>query len=183
LLGNCKTRTGKKELHYLQLLKCNGRILDNDGNPTDQICGGAITGEEKRKPLKNGTFRYFIYYHCSNTTKRCSQRDLFYMKSIRNKLSYRQEEIEKLFEPIFDSIYVSPELAQKMTKLLWDEHFEQEHSIQNETKELELKYSQIQARLDEAYDDKLNGQLSPEMWNKKRLEWELQKKEIEAQLM
>jgi DNA invertase Pin-like site-specific DNA recombinase len=113
--GKRKTRSGKKDLPYLQLLKCNGRILDENGNLTDQVCGCAITGEEKRKPLKNGTFRLFVYYHCSNTTKRCSQRDELYMKNIRNKLSYRQEEIEKLFEPIFDSILITPELAQKMT--------------------------------------------------------------------
>ena len=46
-----------------------------------------------------------------------------------------------------------------------------------------MKLSQIQTKLDRAYEDKLNGEISAEMWNKKRLEWEAQKSDIEVHLM
>ncbi len=182
LLGKRKTRSGKKELPYLQILKCSGRILDESGNLTDQVCGCAVTGEEKRKVLKNGTVRTRYYYHCSNTTSRCSQRDLSYMKKLRGKLNYQQEEIEKLFEPIFDSLCITSERAQELTKLLWDEQFQDEKTTEGISKDLKLRLIQIQAKLDQAYEDKLMGDLSSEMWIKLRREWEAEKEDIEVRL-
>ena len=183
LSGKRKTRSGKKDLPYLQLLKCSGRILDENGALTDKICGCSITGEEKRKRLKNGTIRnHYIYYHCSNTTSRCSQRDTVYMKNLRGKISYDQDEVEKLFEPIFDSFSITTEMAEKLIQLLWDEHFLEVKNHKDTSSELKERLVQIQTKLERAYQDKMDGNLSSEMWIKLRNNWEAEKHEIEVRL-
>lgn len=47
-----KSKWGAKEFPYKGLLKCGS-------------CGSSVVGEEKRKKLKNGSYNYHVYYHCS----------------------------------------------------------------------------------------------------------------------
>ncbi|MGZ3790666.1 MAG: recombinase family protein, partial [Bacteriovorax sp.] len=44
---------------YVGIMKCGGKILDIDGYETEELCGCAITAEEKRKKLANGTIKNF----------------------------------------------------------------------------------------------------------------------------
>jgi hypothetical protein len=56
-----KGRTGDKTFNYSGTMICGE-------------CGSAVTAEEKRKLLSNGTTKTYIYYLCSKYTKRdCRQ--------------------------------------------------------------------------------------------------------------
>ncbi len=43
-----------KNHHYAGIIRCGGKILDSNGNETEEICGCAVTAEEHKKKLKGG---------------------------------------------------------------------------------------------------------------------------------
>lgn len=71
---------GSKGFHYTQIMTCGA-------------CGSGVTAEEKFKPLKDGSKRRYVYYHC--TRKRnmdCEEK------------SIREEELLKQILDIIDTV-------------------------------------------------------------------------------
>ncbi len=103
---NRDTRSSKKDLAYTGTIKCGGDILDADGMPTGEICGGSISGEVKGH---NGV----ITWGCGCSRKNCSQRKASYMRSIGANRYYSNDKIEEMLAGIIGSINLNSDM------LLW----------------------------------------------------------------
>ena len=164
-------------------MKCNGKILDENGSLTDELCGCAVTAERVNRNYKNGSKQEFNYYRCSNTTRTCSQRNQSYMKEIvGRKISYTQEEVEILFEDIFQSFSFDEFTCNKMQKYLWDEHTDAKKDNKRRVYSIRKRLDELDEYLDKSYEDKLCGQIEEELWSRKSNGWNDEKEKLEAEL-
>ncbi len=143
LSGNKKVRRSQNH-SYIGMMKCGGKILDDNGKITDEICGCSITGERIKKKYKNGTVTYFNYYRCGNTTKNCSQRNKSYMKeNFDRRVSYRQAEIEDLFSSVFKRFTSEAAIYDLMSNFLRKEHFKSKSTHRKRIKLIRENLDQI----------------------------------------
>ena len=182
--GRSKYRKTTKQFHYLNLIKCGGHILDERGYKTDEPCACSLTAEEKRKKMKDGSTKLYYYYHCSNTSKRCSQRDKFHMQSAagRKTVNYQETEIEVLFETVFRPFKWTPELVQRMQEILRAEHAQKSGDHKQQVASLRRRYEMLQTYMDKAYDDKLAGDLTPNEWREKNERWKQEREETKMKI-
>jgi hypothetical protein len=177
--GRSRRRVTTKQFHYLNLMKCWGRVLDERGYETGAFCGCLITAEEKRKSMKDHSIKTYFYYHCSNTSQRCSQRDKFHMQRVagRKTVNYHEAEIEVLFEAVFRPFNWTPELVKRMLEILRAEHAQKSGDHKLQVTSLRRRYEMLQTYMDKAYDDKLAGELTPEEWREKNERWRREREE------
>ncbi len=182
--GRARSKVTTKEFHYLKMLKCGGKILDERGYETDQACGYSITAEEKRKPMKDGTKKSYFHYRCSRnkTDGRCSQRDTEYMRGVERTVSYAEDEIATLFEAVFRPFNWTPELVKRMQEILRAEHAQKSGDHRQQVASLRRRYEMLQTYMDKAYDDKLAGDLTPNEWREKNERWKREREETKAKI-
>ena len=175
-----------KEHPYLGILRCGGLRLDASGNPTEQICGAAITAEEKRKKLSDGTVKAFYYYHCSRNSGLagcCNQRDRGYMTAIgRKRLNFSEAEIEELFEIIVRPLSFSPEVAQWMKEALLDSSRDKAKIHENHVSSLQFQSRVLDRKITAAYQDKLSGAIDESLWQTTHDRLSAEKRKVEAEL-
>ncbi|MBF0363232.1 MAG: recombinase family protein [Oligoflexia bacterium] len=177
-----KNKMSKLFLPYIGLIRCVGKILDENGQETDEECGCSLTGEIKSKKLKDGTITHYNYWHCSNTTRRCSQRDKEFMYARNLKPYYSQSHLEEMLEKIFIPLHFTEEVCKWMQAVLLKEH-------KNKSKENEIRITTLNQRLSritkfigQAYEDKLLGNLPEDIWKKNNREWMLEQEQIKQEL-
>ena len=172
-----------KKLPYTGMMKCQGRILDANGMETDEVCGCSITGEQIEKKYQNGQIQLFDYYRCSNQTRKCSQRDKSYMSTqMGRKVSYRDSEIEAIFQDIFKSFKFDESTCARMTKYLWDEHFEAKKDHGNRRHQLEFRQRELDSFIQRAYEDKLKGVIGEAHWREQDSNWKQEQSQIIIQV-
>jgi hypothetical protein len=178
-----KPKRLSKKHPYIGMMNCNGKILDERGKLTDESCGSAITAEKIRRKYKSGTYMEFNYYRCSNSTKRCSQRDKDYMKKVvGHNVSYRQEEIEIIFEDIFKSFSFDEITCKKMKNWLWDEHRKEKEADHARRDELQKRQKELVSFIETSYEDKMTGKISGELWQQSTSRWGTEKEKIATEL-
>ena len=182
--GRSHHKVTKKEFHYLSLIKCGGIIFDEQGYESSEPCDCLITAEEKRKRMKDGSIKTYYYYHCSNTTRQCSQRDKFHMQRIvgRKTVNYPEAEIEVLFEAAFRPFNWTPELVKRMQEILRAEHAQKSGDHLQQFASLRRRYEMLQTYMDKAYDDKLAGDLTPNEWREKNEKWKREREETKVKI-
>jgi hypothetical protein len=165
---------------YIGLMTCKGKLLDEHGQVTDEICGCAVTAEQIRRVYGNGNAPVFNYYRCSNQVRRCSQRDKAYMKKIvgRDKVSYTQEEVEIIFQNIFKSFSFDEVTCQRMKKYLWKEHFEAKAVHGQRLTELQARQVELNRFIETAYEDKLKGVISEQAWRGQDSKWQTEHRQV-----
>jgi DNA invertase Pin-like site-specific DNA recombinase len=179
LVGRHKARKLSKAHPYIGMMTCRGRLLDEQGRTTDEICGCAVTAEQSRKVYKNGTTQHFNYYRCSNQTRRCSQRDKSHMGATAGRnVSYTQAEIETVFQDIFKSFSFDEVTCQRMTQYLWQEHFEAKATNSERLNTLQNRQQTLNKFVDQSYEDKLTGAISEELWQEKTRLWESERAQV-----
>jgi site-specific DNA recombinase len=112
----------------------------------------------------------YIYYRCSQGRGRCS-------------LPYMREEVlsDRLGE-LLKGIYVPEKIARTIVDSL-DSDLQRTESLRQEQAALiRQRLSAVRARMDKIYDDKLEGKISEEFWQRKQNEHRQQERSLEAQL-
>ncbi len=89
----------KRNLSFTGTIKCGGEILDKDGKPTGEICGGSVSGEMKRD--KDTT------WSCGSSKKKCNQRSAKYMRKLGSQRYFSDEKIEEMLSDIIKGIKLS----------------------------------------------------------------------------
>jgi DNA invertase Pin-like site-specific DNA recombinase len=118
-------------------------------------CGGMITWE---------TQKGHWYGHC-NHYKPCSQ-----------KGTLRQEKVEAQLGPHFAKVALKSERVLEWLKQALKEHHAEERSVyEAKTSGLQLAIDRAQRRIENMYDDKLDGKISGELYDKKLKEFVAQK--------
>lgn len=183
LSGRRHNRVIQTNHPYLGIIRCGGKILDENGNETNTPCNAAITAEEKRKKLIDGSIKNFYYYHCSNTTRPCSQRSRGYLQGVgRTTMNYSVAEIEMLFEAVFRPLSFTPEVCKWMQDVLRKEHHEKSANHYQHLGALQNRQKMLQKYIDSAYDDKLSGDISEEMWRTKHSQWRTELETVKRQI-
>lgn len=155
---------------YLGLIKCGGKILDINGRETEEICGCSVTAEEKRKRLADGSIRMYVYYHCGSV-RRCSQQDKQYAIEHDFRRRYTEDEIVLKMEAVLAPLSFAPDVVKWMQDHLLQEHREKSGDHRQASSALLARRTMLQRYIDQAYEDKLKGDITPEIWRQKHSQW------------
>ncbi|MBK7142274.1 MAG: recombinase zinc beta ribbon domain-containing protein [bacterium] len=125
-------------------------------------CGCAIVGE-----LKKGKY---IYYHCTSAKGRCDQPYI------------REESLVEAMGDTLRSIQVTPSIVQDIVRALQDFHStEREHS-ETEMKRLRARQTDLQRRLDKAYEDRLDEVIDQGYWHEVSTKWRSEQDSISRRI-
>ena len=125
-------------------------------------CGCSITAE-----IKKGKY---IYYRCTGSKGRCAE-------------PYLREEalVERLGE-VVRAIQIDREKVEWLTEALRLSHQEEKDYHDNILKNLQATYKKLQARIDQAYIDKLDGKVSHEFWHERNQDWRKEQDQIQIKM-
>ena len=124
-------------------------------------CGCAMTAEIKKA-------RY-IYYHCTGFRGSCGNTYI------------REEELSGLFENVVRRVQIPEEIADWIADALRASQGDKERFHRTAIGQLQQRYLAVQSKLDRAYDDRLAGQVTDEMWSRKSAEWETELETIRGE--
>ena len=126
-------------------------------------CGCALVGE-----IKKGKY---VYYHCTQARGKCKQPWV------------REETIDSLFGEVFRAIRVDDTTIREVVRALTDSHSKEREFREREVARLERKSSDLQSKLDRAYEDRLEGTIDESFWRDINAKWRLQQDQVAAQLV
>jgi site-specific DNA recombinase len=121
-------------------------------------CGGTITWE---------TQKGHWYGHCNHHKKNCSQKKCF-----------RQEKIEEMLFPLFDNFAPrSNKVLIILEKALKESHSGEIEYHSKSVNEINKRIEKAQNRLEAIYEDKIDGKIPPEFYNRKFIEYTKEREE------
>ncbi|MFH1373424.1 MAG: recombinase family protein [bacterium] len=116
------------------------------------ICGCAMTAELKK--------RKYVYYHCTQYHGKCGNTYI------------REETLDKLFAEVVDRVKVSPSAVEDIKAALKASQRDRVTYQADMIKALRRRRDHLSQMLDKAYEDKLCGNISEEMWIRKSKDWQ-----------
>lgn len=183
VLGENPSKAHHGEHHYLEMIRCGGHILNENGVETDEPCGCAVTAEKVPKKLADGTVKKYPYYRCSNSTRPCSQRDKGFMRIASNHtISYPESEIEHLFQAVFKPMAFDDADRKWMQEFLQQEHRRKSGDHKQHHAALQRRLSMLESYIDKAYEDKLKGDIEEDVWRNQHEKWTAEKNKIKHEL-
>lgn len=121
-------------------------------------CGGVISWE---------THKDIIYGHC-NHYRPCKQSKWV-----------KQHEIDKQVINLLHNLQIrNQRVVEWIRKALKENHKEQIEYQQASLKQLQIRYDQLVSRLDKIYDDKLDGEITAEMYHRKCKQYTEEKEQV-----
>ena len=125
-------------------------------------CGCSITAQWTKKT--------YAYYHCTDA------------KGICNRKSIQEEELETQFVSALGKLHFTDEIMDWLKEALLLSH-EDEVDYHKEMREkLQSQYNSIQGKIDLMYEDKLEGKISEELWQRKYSEYSEKQKESQKSI-
>ena len=112
----------------------------------------------------------YIYYRCSNGRGKCS---LPYM---------REQDLSDRLGDILKDLYVPETVAKTIVDSLQADSDRSKASRQQRIAEVQQRLSALRTRMDQMYEDKLDGKIDEEFWARKMNEWREQERTLESQL-
>jgi hypothetical protein len=125
-------------------------------------CGCAFTPEVQKEK--------YVYYHCTAYRGKCGN------------VYVREERLADLLAKVVRQVQVSPDTVEDIKKALRDSQEDKVRFHEESIKTLQQRYNRTQRMLDKAYEDKLAGSVSDELWKRKSAEWESELSDIRGQL-
>ncbi|MDQ3418590.1 MAG: zinc ribbon domain-containing protein [Acidobacteriota bacterium] len=102
----------------------------------------------------------YVYYHCTGGRGRCGNTYV------------REEELSRLFEDVVRRVQIPPDVSDWIAEALRESQGDKERFHRSAVMHLQQQYLATQAKLDRAYDDRLAGRITDELWLRKSAEWE-----------
>lgn len=121
-------------------------------------CGCALTAE-----IQKGKY---VYYHCTGNRGRCPEKYV------------REEEIARQFGQALKAIKMDDEVLAWVTLALRESHRDEKQHHDEMIAKLQRQYQKLQHRIDQIYVDKLDGEISAELFERKSAEWRNEQAEI-----
>ena len=131
-----------------------------------QDCGCTITAEKKRK--KSG--REYIYYQCTEYHGKHGAR------------RFREEEITRQLSEYFKHIQIPDDVVGNIQKDLKNSHQGKKDYSSAVRTNLEQEYSKLEKRIEQMYDDKLDGCITEDEYNKRFQRYRIEQKAIQDKL-
>jgi site-specific DNA recombinase len=127
------------------------------------ICGCAMTAE-----LKKGKY---TYYHCTGYRGKCGNTYI------------RQEALDMLFAEVVGRLKIRPNVLEDIKTALLESQKDRIQFQQQSKLALQTRQNRLQGLLDKAYEDKLIGVISPELWERKSKGWQEELVGVRQQLI
>lgn len=125
-------------------------------------CGCAIVGE-----IKKGKY---VYYHCTSARGKCDQPYI------------REESLIEVMGETLRSIQVTPGIVQDIVHALRDFHATERELARVEVKRLKSRQSELQRKLDGAYEDRLDKVIDEGYWRVVSSKWRSEQDSISRRL-
>lgn len=125
-------------------------------------CGCAITAEIKKE-------RY-VYYRCSYSKGKCQQKYVPEAKLVAQ------------FGKILEGLQLDERFAAWVMAALEESERDAREYHEREMSRIQKEIEKIDARLEQMYEDKLDGQVTEEFWKRKSQDWQQEKRSLDAQL-
>ncbi len=122
-------------------------------------CGCFLTAELKKEK--------YIYYHCTGNHGGNCKKDYV-----------RQKDIEENFVEVLKGIKISEDLIVKIMGSIKELHKQKNVYNEETTESIERQIKTLQKRIEQAYIDKVDGNISNEFWKEKNTSWHEQKDEL-----
>jgi len=125
-------------------------------------CGCAFTGEIKKEQ--------YVYYHCTGSRGPCGN-------------SYvREEDLAGLLGELVKRVRIPTELADGVAIALRESQSDKESFTRTTIMRLQQLQLLLRSKLDRAYDDRLSGRISDELWTSKSGELEAELQRVRAEM-
>jgi site-specific DNA recombinase len=112
----------------------------------------------------------YIYYRCSQGRGKCS-------------LPYiREEQLSDNLGELLKRIYVPETIARKIVDSLESDQERAEQHRQEQAAALKCRLSTVRTRMDQIYEDKLEGKIDENFWTRKQAEYREQERVLEIEL-
>jgi site-specific DNA recombinase len=112
----------------------------------------------------------YVYYRCSHGRGKCS---LPYM---------REQEVSDRMADVLNDIYVPEEVTDKIIASLDSDRSRVESERENRRDRTQQRLSALRTRMDQMYEDKLDGKIDEEFWSRKMNEWCELERTLESEL-
>jgi len=129
-------------------------------------CGCLITPEKKTK--KNG--QIYHYYHCTQYNGKHGAEWL------------REEELTRQFSDVFKGLKMPDEVLEDITEALKQTHQDKSAFRKTLLTQYQTEHQKYQDRIENMYEDKLDGSITESFYDKKRNEYRLKQDEINKQI-
>jgi site-specific DNA recombinase len=135
-------------------------------------CGTCIDagGSENRLLIGEIQKQKYIYYHCAG----CAH---------QKRATYIKEEVlDAQMQQALRSLHVDDEVMQMVRDGLRGSHEDEQRCHQEATQRLYKQHEALQRRIDMAYDDRLDGRITAEMFERKATEWRAEQARVRREL-
>ncbi len=112
----------------------------------------------------------YTYYRCTGYRGKCA---LPY---------FREEELGDRLGQILKDIHIPDNILEQLQNSLLNDKDREETIRKQQEQQLASRLALTLRRMDQAYQDKLDGKISEEFWNRKSTEWQTEENEIRASL-
>ncbi|MGA3260335.1 MAG: recombinase family protein [Bryobacteraceae bacterium] len=117
-------------------------------------CGCGLVGELKKQK--------YVYYHCTGHRGKCEEPYT------------REEAVQDQFAAALKDLVIPPGVLKWLQESVSESDLNERAARDREVKRLEEQQRRLGSKLDVLYDDRLEGRISPEMYDRKALECEKQ---------
>jgi site-specific DNA recombinase len=114
-------------------------------------CGCALVAEIKKK-------RY-VYYHCTGNKGKCSEKWV------------REEEVARQFGQAIAALKMDEQVLEWVVSALKESHADEMKYNDEQTATLRAHYEKLQRRVDVMYEDKLDGSIDQDFYERKSVVW------------
>ncbi|MBP6965129.1 MAG: recombinase family protein [Armatimonadetes bacterium] len=121
-------------------------------------CGCALTPEVKKAK--------YTYYHCTGHKGRCPEKYA------------REEELTRQFSEALRAMKMDSDVLEWLRVVLKESHRDEKEHHSQAISTFQQQYTKIQGRIDAMYEDKLDGTISREMYERKSEEWTQEQQDI-----
>ncbi len=157
--GSHEAIIGKRLFNDVQAVLSGGRTPTPSSNSFAfsglvkcGLCGCAMTAE-----IKKGKY---VYYHCTGYRGKCGNTYV------------RQEALDELFADALAQIRIGTDVVEDIKSALKSSKKDQLAHREQSTKALRGRQTRLQKLIDNAYEDKLDGSITTDLWTRKSTEWQ-----------
>jgi site-specific DNA recombinase len=110
----------------------------------------------------------YTYYHCTGFRGKC---DLPYIP---------EERLGERLGQILKDIHIPDSVLAQLQKSLLNNRTHEEGARREQAERLAQRLAQVNRRMDQAYQDKLDGKIGEDFWERKSSEWQIEERQIKS---
>ncbi len=143
-------------------MKVSSRSFAYAGLIKCEHCGCSVTaGTHKKK---------YIYYRCTASRGDCKPRLI------------REDRLEELLGELVRAVYIDADTAEWAIAALKESHTDEREYHSAQIAKLQGEITKLQTRLDSAYEDRVDGKIGDDYWERMSGKWRLQQMELRASI-